>query len=242
MMSRNRFVSAASLVFVLSSVFAVGRQARAQDAKTRYPGVASLEHYRMADRTEIAPARSTAPTSIARYAGDPVFDQMDYQTAVEAKDGFTCIAEQAWGLSLDSPKFWNPRIRGPIVYEPVAERTILPYRTNRTTWAFSGSTKMQTPKYVTAAFVKNKLPILGDGATLYRFSKAGNLGDSLGHRCPHLMFHVPKTEKGIWGADLADPPVSYQDENRDVPEPETIFMAPVSQWPDGTEGLRRSFD
>ena len=31
----------------------------------------------------------------------------------------------------------------------------------------------------------------------YMMSKAGNLGDSVGHWCPHLMFHVPKTKKRV---------------------------------------------
>ena len=36
------------------------------------------------------------------------------------------------------------------------------------------------------------------------------------------------------GADLARSPVLFNDEYRDVPEPETIFMVPVFHWSDGT--------
>ena len=57
-------------------------------------------------------------------------------------------------------------------------------------------------------------------------SKMGYLGDSAGHWCPHLMIHVPTTGEASWGANLAGSPVLFNDENRDVPEPETIFYGP----------------
>jgi hypothetical protein len=48
------------------------------------------------------------------------------------------------------------------------------------------------------------------------------------------MFHVPKTDDANWGADLAGSPVLFNDQYRDVPEPENIFMVTVFQWSDGT--------
>jgi hypothetical protein len=62
----------------------------------------------------------------------------------------------------------------------------------------------------------------------------GYLGDSAGHWCPHLMFHVPKTLQASWGANLGGSPVLFDDDHRDVPEPETIFMVPVAHWSDGS--------
>jgi hypothetical protein len=54
------------------------------------------------------------------------------------------------------------------------------------------------------------------------------------HWCLHRMFHVPKTDDASWEADLEGSPVLYNNENRDVPETETIFMIPVFHWSDGT--------
>jgi hypothetical protein len=65
-------------------------------------------------------------------------------------------------------------------------------------------------------------------------SKAGNLGDSVGHWCPHLMFQAPKPDAAGWGADLAGSPVLFNNQYQDVPEPETIFMVTVLHWSDGT--------
>ncbi len=76
----------------------------------------------------------------------------------------------------------------------------------------------------------------------YMMSKSGNLGDSVGHWHPHLMFHVPKTDETSWGADLAGSPVIYNDDNRDVPEPETIFMVRVFNWSDGTAAPNHTSD
>jgi hypothetical protein len=36
------------------------------------------------------------------------------------------------------------------------------------------------------------------------------------------MFHVPRTGEASWGANRAGSPVLFNDENRDVPEPQLI--------------------
>jgi hypothetical protein len=232
--SRNGFAAVASLILVLSSVSGAWRQTWGEDAKTQYPSMAPLEQYLMADRNaEIALAQSAAPTSLSRDATVLVFEKSGYQTAVEGKNGFTCLVERAWMSPFDSPEFWNPKMRGPICYNPAAVRTILPYTVNRTRLVLSGLSKAQIRENITAAIAKNELPMPEAGAMSYMMSKAGNLGDSAGNWCPHLMFHVPKTDAS-WGANLAGSPVVFNDEYRDVPEPETILMLPVFHWSDGT--------
>jgi hypothetical protein len=235
-MSRNGFAAVASLILLLSSVPGASRQTWAQDAKTQYPTMAPLDQYLMTDRNaEIAMALSAAPTSISRDATVLVLEKSGYQTAVEGKNGFICLVERAWMSPFDSPEFWNPKMRGPICYNPAAARTILPYTTNRTRLVLTGLSKAQIRENITAAITKKELPMPEAGAMSYMMSKEGNLGDSVGHWCPHLMFHVPKTDDAAWGADLAGSPVLFNDEYRDVPEPETIFMVQVFHWSDGTD-------
>jgi hypothetical protein len=238
-MSRNRFAAIASLIFVLSSF---SRAPRAQEVNTQYPGMAPLDQYLMADRNaETALAQSAAPTSIARDATVLVLEKSGYQTAVEGKNGFTCLVERSWMSPFDSPEFWNPKMRGPICYNPAAVRTILPYTVNRTKLALTGISKAQIRENITAVIAKNEQPMPEVGAMSYMMSKGGNLGDSVGHWCPHLMFHVPKTDDVNWGADLVGSPVLFNDEYRDVPEPETIFMVPVFYWSDGTAAPHQAF-
>jgi len=242
-MSRNAFAAVASLILVLGSVSGVSPKTWAQDAKTQYPIMAPLDQYLMAERNaEVDLARSGAPISISREATVLVLEKSGYQTAVEGKNGFTCLVERSWMSPFDSPEFWNPKMRGPICYNPAAVRTILPYTTNRTKLALTGLSKAQMRENIAAAIAKNELPMPEVGAMSYMMSKAGNLGDSVGHWCPHLMFHVPKTDDASWGADLAGSPVLFNDEQRDVPEPETIFMVPVSHWSDGTAARHQAID
>jgi hypothetical protein len=242
-MNRNRFAAAASLIFLLSSISGASQQTWAEDLKTQYRNMAPLDQYLMADRNaEITLARSAAPTSISSDATVLVFDKSGYQTAIEGKNGFTCLVERAWMSPMDSPEFWNPKMRGPICYNPAAVRTILPYTINRTKLVLTGLSKAQIRENLTAAIAKNELPMPEAGAMSYMMSKDGNLGDSVGHWCPHLMFHAPKTDEASWGADLAGSPVIYNGQYRDVPEPEIIFMVPVFHWSDGTAAPHEAFD
>src|ERR1700728_4463450 len=171
-MSRNRFAAVASLILVLCSLSVASRPTWALDAKTQYPGMAPLDQYLTADRNaEIALARSAAPPSISRDATVLVFEKSGYQTAVKGKNGFTCLVERAWMSPFDSPEFWNPKMRGPICYNPAAVRTILPYTVNRTRLVLSGSSKEQMRENITTAIAKHGLPLPEAGSMSYMLSK-----------------------------------------------------------------------
>jgi hypothetical protein len=197
--------------------------------------MASIEEYLAKDRgTEISMARSAAPDAVSRDATVLVMERNGYQTAVEGKNGFTCLVERSWMNPFDNPEFWNPKIRGPICYNSAAVRTILPYTINRTKLALTGLSKAQIREIVTAAIARSELPLPEAGAMSYMMSKAANFGDSAGHWCPHLMFHVPRIDEASWGANLEGSPVVFNSQFRDMPEPETVFMVPVLHWSDGT--------
>jgi hypothetical protein len=217
------------LIFALSSAWPT----RAQDNKSPYPSMAPLAQYLMTDRNaEIALARSAAPKSISSDATVVVLGQHGYETAVEGKNGFVCIVERGWMSPSDSPDFWNPKLRGPICYNPPAVRSILPYAFKRTELVLAGLPKSQMLDRIKAAAAAKELPTPEPGAMSYMLSKEQYLGDSGGHWYPHLMFHIPKTDSASWGANLDGSPVVL--DPREIPEPETIFMVPVSQWSDGT--------
>ncbi len=83
------------------------------------------------------------------------------------------------------------------------------------------------------AVAKGELPVPETGAMSYMLSKNGYLNDSVGNWHPHLMFYVPKTDNASWGANAVCSPV-LNDDSKEVPESETIFMVPVARWSDGT--------
>jgi hypothetical protein len=208
--------------------------AQGNSVSQQYPRMAAIEQYMMDSGAEIAMARSAAPEAIARDATVLILGKGGYRTAVKGKNGFTCLVERSWMSPFDRPEFWNPKIRGPICYNPAAVRTVLPYTLNRTKLVLTGVSKEQLHKIIAAGVAANELPAPEAGAMSYMLSKTGYLADSAGHWCPHLMFHVPTTGEASWGANLAGSPVLFNDENRDVPEPETIFMVPVAHWSDGS--------
>lgn len=218
---------------LLAAILVAGSQALS--VSQQYPQMAAVDQYLISDPgAEIALARSAAPEAITKDAAVLILGTGGYTTAVEGKSGFTCLVERSWMSPFDSPEFWNPKMRGPICYNPAAVRTVLPYTFNRTKLVLAGLSKEQVHKLTTASVAKAELPIPEAGAMSYMLSKMAYLGDSARQWCPHLMFHVPRTGEASWGANRAGSPVLFNDEFRDVPEPETIFMVPVAHWSDGS--------
>jgi hypothetical protein len=228
-------VVAASILFVWSCA---ATHARAQENKAPYPAMAPLDQYLMADRdAEIALAKSAAPPALSSDANVLVLEKDGYHTAIEGKNGFTCVVERGWMSPLDSTDFWNPRLRGPICYNPPAVRSILPYTILRTKLILSGLTKAQMVSEIQAELAGGLLPPPEQGAMSYMMSKNQYLGDSGGHWHPHLMFHLPRMSAASWGANLDGSPILLDTDHHEGPEPETIFMVPVGHWSDGTPAM-----
>ncbi len=234
-MKRNAFrrimFSGITLIVVLSMAW----QQQARGATLLYPSMARIDQYLIANQTaEIALARSAAPAAISADATILVLGRHGYQTVNEGKNGFTCLVERGWMSPFDATQFWNPKLRGPVCYNPAASRSILLYTLKRTELVLAGLPKDQVLERIKAAFAAKELPMPAPGAMSYMMSKNQYLGDGVGPWHSHLMFHVPKTDGASWGADLPGSPVLLDTTHRVVPEPETIFMVPVATWSDGT--------
>ena len=220
-------------VFVMAVVLSAAWAQQAQDAKALYPSMAPIEQYLMANRNaEIALAQSAAPESISRDAEVLVLGRHGYQTAVKGKNGFVCIVERSWMAPLDSPDFWNPKLRGPLCLNAAAARSYLPRTIKKTDLILAGRTKAQMSEAITAAIDKKELPAMEPGAMCYMLSKQGYLSDSDGHWHPHLMFFLPPTDAATWGANLPDSPILAAGD--DPQDRLSIFFAPVAKWSDGT--------
>jgi hypothetical protein len=222
-------------VFVMAVVLSAALPARAQDAAAAYRSMAPIEQYLIGDRNaEIALARSAAPVSISGDATVMVLGRHGYTTAVEGKNGFVCVVERGWMSPFDAAEFWNPKMRGPICFNPQAARSILPLTLKRTDLVLDGGSKAQVMEGIKAALKAKQLTALEPGAMSYMMSKQGYLGDAIGHWHSHLMFYVPLMKPANWGADLPGSPVLLNPQFGGAPEPLTEFMVPVSKWSDGT--------
>ena len=206
--------------------------ARASDAKTPYPKMAPVDQYMMERSAEIAMAQSAAPPSISADAEVMVLGPHGYEVAVKGKNGFVCMVERGWTAGVDDPVFWNPKVRGPICFNPPAARFNVPITVKKTELVLSGRSKEAMAEAIKAAFDNKELPAMGPGAMCYMLSKQGVLNDQGGNWHPHLMFFVPDTAPEAWGAGLPGSPVIGF---KDPLDRFTLFMVPVGKWSDGTD-------
>jgi hypothetical protein len=206
--------------------------AQAQPTTAPYPAMASLDRYLIADRNaEITLAKSAAPPAISDNAEVMVLERQGYKTVAKGTNGFVCMVERSWTAPFGDPEFWNPRIRGPICFNPAAARTYLPLTISRTQLAMAGKSETQIHDAINSAFDKKELPALEPGAMCYMLSKQGYLGDQAGHYHPHLMFWAERTKPESWGAGTPCSPIVGKEE---IPGRLTIFIIPVGKWSDGT--------
>ncbi len=221
---------------VLAMGLALGAApAWAQGGAPTYAAMAPVEAYLMADRNaEIALARSAAPPAISSDATIMVLGRDGYEIAANGRNGFVCLVERSWMSPFDFPEFWNPKMRGPVCYNPPAARSILPRTIRRTALALAGLSKPAMLAAIKAAAARKALPAPEPGAMSYMMSRQQYLNDEAGSWEPHLMFYLPKTDAAAWGANLPRSPVMLDTDHTEVPEPETIFMTAAGQWSDGT--------
>jgi hypothetical protein len=194
--------------------------------------MANLEQYLMDTSAEVALARSAAPNAISDKATILALQPQGYQTVVSGTNGFTCLVERSWMSPFESAEFWNPKMRGPVCYNPAASNSVLTYTLRRTKLALAGHSRELMLDEVRAALARKELPWPEPGAMSFMMSKDGYLADAQGHWHSHLMFHVPKAAAASWGANLPGSPVVLDD--REFPEPQSIFLVPVAHWSDGT--------
>jgi hypothetical protein len=215
------------LALGLATLVLAGPAAAAQGA---YPAMAPLDQYKASD--EAALARSAAPPSISGEAEILVLGAHGYGTAAKGKNGFVCIVERGWANEFASPDFWNPKIRGPICFNPASARSVLPTYLMRTEWVLAGLGKAQILERTKAAIAAGKVAAPAPGAMCYMMSKDGFLDDTAGHWRPHLMFFTPRMPAAAWGANMKGSPVGGGD-NGDI-DPATVFLVPVGAWSDGS--------
>lgn len=224
-------VDAAGRVLLCAALGLVAA-AHAQSAQKLYPARAPLTQYLSESQAvEIELARSAAPTAISSHAEILVLDAKGYSTAVPGQNGFTCLVERSWNNYFDGAEFWNPVIRAPICYNAPAARSVLPSYLKRTQWVMDNVPIGDMAQRMKDAVAKGAVTAPETGAMSYMMSPRGYLSDAAGHAHPHLMFYLPRMEASTWGANLHDVPVTA---DPGIPEPLTVFFAPMPRWSDGT--------
>lgn len=216
--------------FVIAFLFAAV-QGSAQTVRTPHRGMAPVRQYLMPHDVEISLARTAAPKSVSANAEILVLTKIGYRSAVGGTNGFVCMVARSWSAPYDDPDFWSPRLRAPICYNALAALSQVPATIKRTQVALAGGSQAQIRSAVKAAIVDGELPVAKAGSMAYMMSRQTYLNRRSGHWLPHLMFFVPQTDPGAWGAGLPDSPILG------INSPEerlTVFLIPLARWSDGT--------
>lgn len=224
------FAAAAAILALAALSSAYG--AAAPDTKAQYTSMAPLHLYLENRDTEIAMARSAAPEAISRDATIMVLTDHGYVTAVEGKNGFVCIVERSWTSPEDSPTFWDPKLRGPLCFNPPAARSILPVTLERTKLAIAGKSKSEIIAANKQAYDQKELPPLEAGSMSYMMSKQGYLTAD-GGDLAHIMIYTPHMDPAAWGNGVPNAPVMLNPQFKDT-EPIDVWVIPVGKWSDGT--------
>ena len=231
-MANTWFVGPLAAASVLALTSLLPAPARAQATAAAYPGMAPAEQYLMTPSDEIAMARTAAPPAITDSAEILTLGAHGYERAVAGRNGFVCLVERSWDNDFDHPEFWNPRVRGPDCFNAAAARSVLPVYLQRAEWVLAGVSKARMVERTKAALAAGRIRAPAAGAMAYMLSKDGYLGDVAGGPWhPHLMFFVPTSAPGAWGANVHGSPVITQPGGL---LPISTFFVVVPRWSDGT--------
>ena len=243
-MNREIAMTMARRYFLFVVVLGAASQMQAQDTKAHdtkspYPGMAPIEQYMMDRDAEIAMALSAAPEAITHDATVLVLGRKGYETAIEGKNGFVCAVERGWMGPFDGAEFWNPKIRGPLCFNPPAARSVLPLTYKRTEMILAGKSKAEIIDALKAAYAKKELPALEPGGMSYMMSKQSYLSDGSttddgAHNMAHVMFYTALVKPTDWGADLPKSPIYLNPQFNGQPEPICVFFTLTGMWSDGS--------
>ena len=230
---RKNHVKIIALAFVLKIVVPNAvEQAVGQAGKIAYPAMASLDQYLISDeKSEIALARSAAPSFISDGAEVLVLGREGYKTAVKGTNGFLCMVERSWGQGTDEAEFWNPKMRAPHCFNTQAARSFAPIYLMKTRLVLAGKSKAEIAQAIATGLDKKELPALEPGAMAYMMSKQQYLNDRGKSWRPHAMFFSPGDMTKSWAADDPNSPVMVAN---DPQERVTILFVLVDKWSDGS--------
>jgi hypothetical protein len=206
--------------------------AAAQTGKDAYPAMAPVDQYLISDeKSEIALARSAAPSSISDGAEVMVLGREGYKTAAKGTNGFLCLVERSWGQGTDEAEFWNPKMRAPHCFNAQAAKSFTQIYLLKTRLVLAGKSKPEIAKAIATALDKKELPALEPGAMAYMMSKQQYLNDRDKSWHSHTMFFSPGDMTKSWAADDPGSPVMMAN---DPEERVTILFVLAGKWSDGT--------
>ena len=211
----------------IASAFAQGR---------KYP---ALSEYLIPKDEEIALARSAAPDTVSAKATVKILTDNGYQVASTGNNGFVCMVMRGWTAPSFTPAplrdlVYDPKVRAPICFDPVASKTVLPYYELRTRLGMQGKSPDEIARGVAMAYALGELPKSQGVSFAYMWSAHQHLAPSIGAWRPHMMVFAPYYTNAMLGDnDFAGPAPKVTD---DGGTPFAVVVIPV----DGNAAIQPS--
>src|SRR5262245_5162004 len=137
-------------------------------AHAQSPNYPPIEEYLMPQGNEIALAKSAASANISEQATIKVLTKSGYEVAQKGDNGSVCMVMRGFSAPTYTPAqfrnlIYDPSVRAPICFTPLAAREVLPYYEMRTKLAMQGKNSDEIAEGLQAAYA-------GEASTTRRLS------------------------------------------------------------------------
>ncbi len=199
----------------------------------------------MAQDAEVALAKSAAPAGVSGHATIEILTTSGYKIVTQGDNGFVCMVMRGWSAPTFTPAafrelVYDPKVRAPICFDPVATRTVLPYYELRTKLGMQGNDPEAIARAVAMAYALGELPKRESVSLAYMWSAHQHLGPGIDAWRPHMMIFAPYYTNAMLGGNqfgAAAPQVSD-----DGGTPFTVVVIPVdgngAAWPTENSKLK----
>lgn len=152
---------------------------------------APFSAYQMSQQSEVALARSAAPSSISTHATIEVLTSKGYEVAIKGDNEFTCMVLRSWSAAPNPDDTRYAPIRAPICFDPNAAKTVVPAEELRAKLGLAGKSPDEIADEVARQYGLGKLPTMERVAFAYMWSASQILGPGAGAWHPHMMVYAP---------------------------------------------------
>jgi len=181
-------------------------------AHAQSPNYPPIEEYLMPQGNEIALAKSAASANISEQATIKVLTKSGYEVAQKGDNGSVCMVMRGFSAPTYTPAqfrnlIYDPSVRAPICFTPLAAREVLPYYEMRTKLAMQGKNSDEIAEGLQAAYARGELPRRDVVSFAYMWSADQQLGSGIGHWHPHMMVFAPYYDNSMVGGNTFGSPL-----------------------------------
>lgn len=204
--------------------------AGAQSTKPQTDKYPPIEEYLMPQSSEIALAKSAAPTNISDRATIKVLTTTGYTVVQQGDSGFVCMVLRGFSAPTYTPAqfrdlVYDSSVRSPICFDPKAAKEVVPYYELRTKLAMQGKGPDEIADGVQAAYARGELPKRDGVSFAYMWSADQNLASAIGHWHPHVMVFAPYYDNSMVGGNTFGSPLPQLSD--DAGTPFAVVVIPV---------------